>query len=109
MIFSMGRGIPNVKHHVESDGGKELYNTDAGVWFKELNQSQGSDLDLILNRNIFSLTKLRLRNSVSDGKHHKGACDWLLLPAHFLHVTSTLRPPHYLQLTTTETDCSLFF
>lgn len=66
--FSMCRGIPDVKHHVESDGGKQLYRTEAGVWFKEVSHSRESDLELILNRNTFSYTQLRLKNSVSDGK-----------------------------------------
>lgn len=30
------RGIPHVKCHMETDGGKQLYNTGAGGWFKEL-------------------------------------------------------------------------
>ncbi len=52
IILSIEGGIPNVKRHVETDGGKQLYNTEAGL--KELKQSRESDLDLILNRNIFS-------------------------------------------------------
>lgn len=68
ITLSIDGGIPNVKRHVETDGGKQLYNTEAGVWFKELKQSRESDLDLILNRNIFPEMQLRLRNYASDGK-----------------------------------------
>lgn len=105
IILSIDGGIPNVKHHVATDGGKQLYNTEAGVWFKEVKQSRESDLDLILNRNIFS----ELRNSASDGKLQRGLFDWLLLSSPFLHVNSTLQPPHYLQLITAETDSLLSF
>lgn len=98
IILSKGGGIPNVKRHVETDGGKQLYGTEAGVWFKELKQSRGSDLELILNRNIFS--NMQLRNSASDGKPQRVMFDWLWLPSPFLHVKSALLLPHYLQLIT---------
>lgn len=51
---------------MEAEGGKQLFNAEAGVWFKELKQSRGSDS--ILNRTIVSETHLRLRNSVLDRK-----------------------------------------
>lgn len=55
IISSTGRGILNVKGHMEMDGGKQLFDTEAGVeWLKERKQSHWSHLDLILNRNIFS-------------------------------------------------------
>lgn len=48
----MGRGIPNVKRHMEADGGKQLFNTEAGIWFKELKQSRESDL-AIKQKHVF--------------------------------------------------------
>lgn len=65
-------------------------NTEEGVGFKEVKRSRGSDLDLILNRNIFSNTQLSLRNSVSNEKHKKVMCDKLLFSSPILHVKTTL-------------------
>lgn len=77
IAFSISGGIPNVKRHVESDGGKELYSTEPGVWFKELNHSRGLHLVLILIRN---------RHSWDWETLCRTGCDWLLLPAPSLCV-----------------------
>lgn len=55
-----------MQHHVEAEGGKQLYDTGVGGWFKEWKEPHGSDW--ILNRTTFTLTQLRLQNSVLDRK-----------------------------------------
>ena len=68
-ILSIGSVILNLKHEVETDGGKHLSYREAGVWFKVLKLSRGSDLDLILDRNTFPgkrLSKFCVRWETSE-------------------------------------------